>query len=75
MVISTTHQNGINLESQNLVQILETKENKIIKNVKIRWMNMLKPLKKIIAKYCLSFIGMQVDCIVTQVTNVNISRF
>jgi hypothetical protein len=66
MTISTTHQNDINLQFQNLVQILETKGNKIVKNVKIRWMNMLEPLKKIMAKYYLSFIGMQVDCNSTQ---------
>jgi hypothetical protein len=69
MVISTTHQNDINLEFQNLVQILETKGN-----VMIRWMNMSELLKKSITKYCLSFIGMQVDYNSTRVTNVNVAR-
>lgn len=75
MVISTTHQNDINLEFKNLVQILKNKGNILLKNVKIRWMNMLELLKKNITKYCFSFIRMQVDYNSTQVTNVNVARF
>jgi len=33
------------LEFQGLAQTLETKGNKILKNVKTRWMSMLEPLK------------------------------
>jgi hypothetical protein len=50
MAISIAHQNDIKLEFQNLVQFLETTGNKNFKNVKIRWMNMLEPLKKSLTK-------------------------
>jgi hypothetical protein len=39
------------MEFQKLVQTLETKGNKIFKNVKTRWMSMLNPLKRIMEKY------------------------
>jgi hypothetical protein len=35
------------LQFQKLAQTLETKGNKILKNVKTKWMSMLDPLKKI----------------------------
>jgi hypothetical protein len=35
----------IHLEFQGLAQTLETKGNKIFKNVKTRWMSTLEPLK------------------------------
>jgi hypothetical protein len=38
-----------NLEFQKLAQTLKTKGNKILKNVKTRWMSMLDPLKRIMA--------------------------
>jgi hypothetical protein len=46
---------------QILVQTLDTKGNKNFKNVKKKWMSMLKPLKKIMAKYYPLLAMMQVD--------------
>ncbi len=43
--------NHLNVEFQKLAQTLDTKGNKNFKNVKTRWMSMLKSLKKIMAKY------------------------
>jgi hypothetical protein len=40
------------LEVSKLVEILETKGNKILKNVKIRWISMLALAKRVMAKYC-----------------------
>jgi hypothetical protein len=40
------------LEVSKLVEILETKGNKLLKNVKIRWIFMLVPAKRVIAEYC-----------------------
>jgi hypothetical protein len=39
------------MQFQILAQTLETKGNKIIKNVKTRWMSILDPLKRIMAKH------------------------
>jgi hypothetical protein len=39
------------LECQRLAQTLEATKNKILKIVKIRWMSMLEPLKRIMAKH------------------------
>jgi hypothetical protein len=39
------------LEFQKFVTTMETKVNKIIKNVKTHWMSMLEPLKQIMTKY------------------------
>jgi hypothetical protein len=44
------------------VEILDTKGNKIMKNVKTKWMWMLEPLKWIMKKYRPLFVMMQVDC-------------
>ncbi len=39
------------LKFQKLATTMETKVNKIIKNVKTHWMSMLEPLKQIMTKY------------------------
>jgi hypothetical protein len=46
-----SHSPKRHLEFQRLTQTLETKVNKILKNVKIRWMSMLDPLKRIMVEY------------------------
>ncbi len=47
--------------------ILDTKGNKIIKDVKTTWMSMLEPFKTILEKYHLLFVVMQVDSNLIQV--------
>jgi hypothetical protein len=46
-----SHSSKRHLEFQRLAQTLETKGNKILKNVKTRWMSMLDLLKRIMAEY------------------------
>ncbi len=58
------------LEFQRLAQTLETKGNKILKNVKTRWMSMLDPLKRIMAKYHPLFTMMQADNFTIHVAKV-----
>jgi hypothetical protein len=58
---------------QRLAQTLETKGNKIIKNVKTKWMSMLDPLKRIIVKYNLLLAMMQADYYIIHVTKVFLS--
>ncbi len=58
------------LEFQKLVQVLDTKGNKIMKNVKTRWMSMLEPLKWIMAKYHHLFAMMQINSNYIQVAKV-----
>jgi len=50
------------MKFQRLIQTLETKGNKILKNVKTRWMSMFSPLNKIMAKYRPLLVMMQNDC-------------
>jgi len=40
---------------------METKGNKILKNVKMKWMSMFKPLKIIMVNYHPLLVVMQVD--------------
>jgi hypothetical protein len=61
------------LEFQRLAQTLKTKGNKIIKNVKTRWMSMLDPLKRIMAKYHPLLVVTQVDYSIIHVTKVFLS--
>jgi hypothetical protein len=61
------------LEFQRLAQTLETKENKIFKNVKTRWMSMLDPLKRIMTKYCLLLVIMQANYSTIHVAKVFLS--
>jgi len=68
-----SHSPKRHLEFQRLAQTLETKGNKILKNVKTRWMSMLNPLKKIMAKYCPLLTVMQVDYSTMHVAKVFLS--
>jgi hypothetical protein len=61
------------LEFQSLAQTLETKGNKILKNVKTRWMSMLDPWKRIMAKYHPLLAMMQLDCFIVHVAKVFLS--
>ncbi len=50
---------------------METKGNRIFKNVKMRWMCMFKPFKIIMVNYHPLLVVMQVDCITTTLKKVN----
>jgi hypothetical protein len=68
-----SHSPKRHLEFQRLAQTLETKENKIFKNVKTRWMSMLDPLKRIMTKYCLLLVIMQANYSTIHVAKVFLS--
>jgi hypothetical protein len=68
MIILAIHQK--HLEFQRFFQTLETKGNKILKNVKTRWMSMLDPLKKITAEYRPLLRVMQVGYFIVHVAKV-----
>ncbi len=46
-----THSPKMHLECTKFVEILETKGNKILENVKTRWLLMLNPTKRMIVEY------------------------
>ncbi len=50
---------------------METKWNRILKNVKMRWMSMFKPFKVIMVNYHPLLVVMQVDYITTTLEKVN----
>jgi hypothetical protein len=56
-----SHSPKSHLEFHRLAETLETKGNKIFKNVKTRWMSMLDPLKRIMTEYPPLLVVMQVD--------------
>jgi hypothetical protein len=43
---------------QKLVDLLDTKGNKLLRNVKTRWTSMLSLMKHVYAKYCLLIVKM-----------------
>jgi len=65
-----SHSPKRHLEFQRFFQTLETKGNKILKNVKTRWMSITDPLKRIMVEYCPLFRIMQVDYFIVHVANV-----
>ncbi len=65
--ILTIHQKD--MKFQRLAQTLETKGNKILKNVKTR-MSMFDPLNMIMAKYCPLLAMMQIDYSIVHVAKV-----
>jgi hypothetical protein len=56
-----SHSPKRHMEFQRFAQTLQTKGNKIFKNVKTKWMSMLDPLKRIMEKYPPLLVVMQVD--------------
>ncbi len=68
-----SHSPKRHLEFQRLAQTLETKGNKIFKNVKTRWMSMLDALKRIMVEYCPLFVMMQADYSTIHVAKVFLS--
>ncbi len=68
-----SHSPKRHLEFQRLVQTLESKGNKILKNVKTRWMSMLDPWKRIMSKYHPMLAMMQLDCFIIHVAKVFLS--
>ncbi len=63
------------LEFKKLVFAMETKGNKILKNVKTLWMSMLDPLRGNMVKYKPLLVIIQVDQISTQMAKVNVIKF
>ncbi len=53
---------------------METKGNKILKNVKMRWMSMLDPLKKIMSEYKPLFVIMQACQTFIQMEKVSVDK-
>jgi hypothetical protein len=49
------------LEFQRLIEIVKTKGLKVFQNVKMRWINMLTPLKQIGKKFKMLIVKMVVD--------------
>jgi len=43
------------------VEIMETKSNKIMRSIKIKWISMINPIKCILSKYCTFFMKMTLD--------------
>jgi len=56
-----SHSPKRHLEFQRLAQILEAKGNKILKNVKTKWMSVLDPLKRIMVEYRLLLVVIQAN--------------
>jgi len=59
------------LEFTKLVEMLETKENKIIWNVKARWISMLSPAKRLMAKYKTLIVKMTLNNLTSQQAKQN----
>jgi hypothetical protein len=49
------------LEFQNLVDFINNKGNKLFKNVEIRWISMLFPIKRVYVKYCPLIVKIHVE--------------
>jgi hypothetical protein len=60
------------LEFLKLVETLETKDFKLLKNVKTWWISTLSPLKHGIAKYKGSIVKMHYDCVKTKFDHENL---
>jgi hypothetical protein len=59
---------------QKLVAIMETKGNKILKNLKMRWMSMLDLLKKIMSEYKPLLVIMQAYQTFIQMAKVSVDK-
>jgi hypothetical protein len=69
-----SHSSKHHLKFQKLSIIMETKGNKILKNVKMWWIFMLNPLKKIMSKYKPFLAIMQVNQMFIQMAKVNVNK-
>jgi hypothetical protein len=58
-----------------IIVTMETKGNKIFKNVKTHFMSMFNPLKMIMANYKPLLVIMQVDQISTQMAKASVIQF
>ncbi len=63
------------LEFFKVVEIMETKGFKVLKNVQIRWISMLKPLKCILTKYKMLIVKTSQDDISVAQARLNIIFF
>jgi hypothetical protein len=54
----------LHLELQKLVELLESKGRKILQNVKMRWISILSPLKRVLSKYRTFLVKMYSDHLV-----------
>jgi hypothetical protein len=68
------HSSKHHLEFQKLVIIIKTKGKKILTNVKMQWMFMLYPLKKIMSKYKPLLTIMQANQMSIQMAKVNVNK-
>jgi hypothetical protein len=59
------------LEFNKLVEIMETQGNKLLKNVKIRWISMLELVKRVMREYCILMVKMALDFIKNIYVKVN----
>jgi hypothetical protein len=49
------------MEFQNFANLLDTKSNKLLKNVKTHWISMLSPTKRVYAKFCPLIVKMHAE--------------
>jgi hypothetical protein len=48
-------------EFSKLVKIMKTKGNKLLKNIKTKWISMLDPTKEVMVGYCTLVVKMALD--------------
>jgi len=60
------HSLKIHVEFTKLVEILGTKGNKILQNVKTKWIVMLSPTKKVMTYYITLLVKMVLDSLTNQ---------
>jgi hypothetical protein len=59
------------LEFNKLIKILKNQSNKLMKNVKIRWVSILELTKRKMNEYCILVVKMVLDCACNNFANVN----
>jgi hypothetical protein len=60
------------LEFDKLAKIMETKGNKILRNIKIKWISMLNPVLHMLSKYRIFFLKMALDVATITSTKSNL---
>jgi len=51
---------------------MENQGNKLVKNVKIRWVSILELTKKVMNEYCIIMVKMALDCANNNFANVKL---
>lgn len=49
------------MELSKLVKIMKAKGNKLLKNIKTKWISMLDPTKEVMVEYCTLIVKMALD--------------